>query len=203
MINAFTEDVTKNGTSCVLAFGQACVDTILNNVPVNCYLNFAGIPFSMIPECARVFAGTAHHNYGGHISIGNILNDTGSAYQAKNNDILFLNLPNLGNGKQSKKFNTVANGLSIILISAKILTSNGLVQSDHVQGSELFCTRVKTTKLPEKDEDKDGTAYVFEVVLLSGCRSLYSTFSSSGYVWGIWYVRFDVEEATDWAWLLG
>ncbi|KAI0441746.1 hypothetical protein F4803DRAFT_551764 [Xylaria telfairii] len=180
VVNAFTEDVAKNGTSCAPAFGQDCVDAVLRNILVSSDLKFAGIPFLMLLECAEVFAGTTHRHDGGQISIGNIPNDTDSAYQAKNNDTFFLNLSNPVNGTRRKKFNAVANGLNIILLGARIPTSNSPVQSDHVQGSELLCTRVKATKLPDKDDDGDGTAYVSDVVLLSECRSLYSTSPSSG-----------------------
>ncbi|KAI8944562.1 hypothetical protein F4801DRAFT_571331 [Xylaria longipes] len=43
--NAFTKDVARDSTSCLPAFGQACVEGILKSVPGNCERNPAGISF--------------------------------------------------------------------------------------------------------------------------------------------------------------
>ncbi|KAI1350225.1 hypothetical protein F5Y01DRAFT_161300 [Xylaria sp. FL0043] len=182
--NLFREDVAQNSTSCVPAFGQACVDAILHNVPGNCDWDTSRLDFTKIPECAAVFADSVHHNVGDEVFLGNVLN-TDETYESEyapqpplNGGPFYLRLSEPVSGAKSEEFEAVANGLNIAILNARIRTDAG-----HVQGSELICTRVNATKLVERDVNGDGAVYVSEVVLLSGTRGRYSTLSSSSYVW--------------------
>ncbi|KAI1312918.1 hypothetical protein F5Y03DRAFT_390619 [Xylaria venustula] len=172
--NTFTEDIATN-SSCVPALGKACVDAILKIVPNNCVWESVDIDFTRFPECAGAFADSVHHNTEGEAYIGNFLNNTDPTFQLSSGGPFYLRLSVPVNGAQSETFNAVANGLNIVLLSAKIRESRSEAQHGYVQGSELLCTRVNATKLADKDQDGDGTAYVSEVVLLSSAQSLFSS----------------------------
>ncbi|KAI0427234.1 hypothetical protein F5Y09DRAFT_344877 [Xylaria sp. FL1042] len=176
--NTFTDDIASNSTSCVPAFGQACVDAILRNVPGDCDWDSADLNFATIPECAGAFADSVHHNADGEAYLGDALNNSDPAQQPTNGETFYLKLSDPVNGTQSEKFNAVGNGLNVVLLNARIKAQTG-----YVQGSELLCTRVNTTKLAEKDTNGDGIAYVSEVVLLSGTQRQYSASPSSGCFW--------------------
>ncbi|KAI0552804.1 hypothetical protein F4679DRAFT_51243 [Xylaria curta] len=154
-----------NGTSCVPALGQACVNAILNKTPppdekAGC--NWGGYEiFNEIPECKSSFGRAKGF---GTFGTGFYLNDTG--VQINSGDTFWVNMSGPVLGNETWLYETVANQIQLLLFSV-LLPTPSLANNPLVPGKELLCIRANNTKLPDVDVNKDGVAVVGEVVLLS------------------------------------
>ncbi|KAI0861017.1 hypothetical protein F4860DRAFT_524690 [Xylaria cubensis] len=156
-----------DGTSCVPALGQACVNAILNKTPPplggegGCNWGGYGI-FDEIPECRDSFGRDrgSFGTFGAGFSLGN------ATSQINSGDTFWVNMSGPVLGNETWLYETVANQIQLLLFSVLLPTST-LPNNPTVPGKELLCLRANTTKLPDVDVNKDGVAVVGEVVLLS------------------------------------
>ncbi|KAI1362293.1 hypothetical protein F5Y08DRAFT_312631 [Xylaria arbuscula] len=166
--NALTD-----GTSCVPAFGQACVDAILNRVPTptperGCIGNSNGdyLAFPRLAECSGSFS---LHNFDS-LTFG-VGPDLGNATaQIDSGDTFWVNISGPVLGNETWLYEKTANQISFMLLVTTLPTSKE-PNASTVTGKELLCLRANNTKLPEVDVNRDGIALVGEVVLLSAGTS--------------------------------
>ncbi|KAI1755416.1 hypothetical protein F4782DRAFT_404401 [Xylaria castorea] len=160
-----------DGTSCVPALGQACVDAILNKTPPpggedGCDLGGYG-KFDEMPECRGSFG--RDRGLFGTFAAGFSLGNTTS--QINSGDTLWVNMSSPVLGNETWLYETVANQIQLLLFSVLLPTSTR-PNASTVPGTELLCLRANSTKLPDVDVNKDGVAVVGEVVLLSAGTSM-------------------------------
>ncbi|KAF2964667.1 hypothetical protein GQX73_g8890 [Xylaria multiplex] len=175
-LNAWTDlpvNVTNgltDGTSCIPALGQACVDAILNKTPrpsieEGCKWGDYG-RFDEMPECRGSFGRDRglFGTFGAGFSLGDATN------QINSGDTFWVNMSGPVLGYETWLYETVANQIQLLLFSALLPTSTQSNTST-VPGMELLCLRANNAKLPDFDINKDGIAVVGEVVLLSAGTS--------------------------------
>ncbi|KAJ2997227.1 hypothetical protein NUW58_g709 [Xylaria curta] len=169
-----------DGTSCVPAFGQACVDAILNLTPAptmerGCRgkgpANY--ISFNTLAECSGSFG--PYKSNSNTVGVGF---DLGNATeQIDSGNTFWVNTSGPVLGDETWLYEKVANQISFMLLTTTLPTSKE-PNASTVTGKELLCLRANNTQLPDVDVNQDGIALVGEVVLLSAGTSTIAGISS-------------------------
>ncbi|KAI1322392.1 hypothetical protein F5Y16DRAFT_416000 [Xylariaceae sp. FL0255] len=151
-----------NGTSCVPAFGQDCVDAMLKSVEPFSQAQgcFWSMTFDELPECAGAFKSVSPVSQSGQ-SVALV----GEPGNTKSGDTFWVNMSGPVLGNETWLYETVANRIQLLLLSVELPIAVQQPNVSTVQGTELLCLRANNTQLPDDGVNSNGVATVGENVL--------------------------------------
>ncbi|KAI1872851.1 uncharacterized protein JN550_003725 [Neoarthrinium moseri] len=186
--NSYTKD-DVNSASCNPVLGQACVDAIVSQAnretgsPVRC--SAPQRSWYALPECQSTlgYTDTVLGTWGAvTFSYGFFNHSSNSTNSWENGEGWYGSFSAPQNRSGGAEYYTATNRLQIILVNPIVRgpgSSGTLENAPYIQGPQLSCMRVNTTKLPTGDLDGNGVVLTSEAVMQSVGVSLMHTAVSS------------------------